>query len=99
MVKAMVRHIYGGRIVSGFGIDVISTISANPPPTCANARQVDDDDDANTNAWTLQIMVAVGVMLSYFINCMLKQISAHSQTRMFDIILCHHRLLSPDQPL
>ena len=64
-------YIYGGRIVSGFGIGAISAVApayvSESSPTQVRGRITG----------MFQIMVAIGVMLSYFINCTFKHISSH----------------------
>lgn len=63
-------YIYGGRIISGFGIGAISAVA--PAYVCeCSPTQV-----RGRITGMFQIMVAIGVMLSYFINCTSKHISA-----------------------
>ena len=56
-------YIYGGRVVSGLGIGGISAVAPAYVSECSpkNVR--------GRITGLFQIMVAIGVMLSYFINC------------------------------
>ena len=58
-------YIYGGRVVSGIGIGGISAVAPAYVSECSpkNVR--------GRITGLFQIMVAIGVMLSYFINCKL----------------------------
>ena len=59
-------YIYGGRIVSGFGIGAISAVA--PAYVCeCSPTQV-----RGRITGMFQVMVAIGVMISYFINCTLR---------------------------
>lgn len=61
-------YIYAGRIISGFGIGAISAVA--PAYVCeCSPTQV-----RGRITGMFQIMVAIGVMLSYFINCTSKHI-------------------------
>jgi len=57
------RYIYGGRVISGLGIGGISAVAPAYVSECSpkNVR--------GRITGIFQIMVATGVMLSYFINC------------------------------
>lgn len=56
-------YIYGGRVVSGFGIGGISAVAPAYVSECCpkNVR--------GRITGMFQIMVALGVMISYFVNC------------------------------
>jgi MFS family permease len=56
-------YIYGGRVVSGVGIGAISAVAPAFVSECS-PKQV-----RGRITGLFQIMVAIGVMLSYFINC------------------------------
>jgi MFS family permease len=58
-------YIYGGRVISGVGIGGISAVAPAYVSECSpkNVR--------GRITGLFQIMVAIGVMLSYFINCKL----------------------------
>ena len=58
-------YIYGGRVVSGFGIGAISSVAPAYVSECS-PKQV-----RGRITGMFQIMVATGVMISYFINCTL----------------------------
>lgn len=55
--------IYAGRIISGIGIGAISAVSPAYVSECA------PKEHRGRITGMFQIMVAIGVMLSYFINC------------------------------
>jgi len=57
-------YIYGGRVISGFGIGGISAVAPAYVSECS-PKQV-----RGRITGMFQIMVAIGVMISYFINCM-----------------------------
>jgi MFS family permease len=63
-------YIYGGRIISGFGIGAISAVAPAYVSECSPTQV------RGRITGTFQIMVAIGVMISYFINCTLKHICA-----------------------
>ena len=56
-------YIYGGRVISGLGIGGISAVAPAYVSECSpkNVRA--------RITGLFQIMVAIGVMISYFINC------------------------------
>ncbi len=56
-------YIYGGRVVSGFGIGAISAVAPAYVSECS-PKQV-----RGRITGMFQIMVATGVMISYFVNC------------------------------
>lgn len=58
-----IGYIYGGRVISGIGIGGISAVAPAYVSECSpkNVR--------GRITGLFQIMVAIGVMLSYFINC------------------------------
>ena len=58
-----IGYIYGGRVISGVGIGGISAVAPAYVSECSpkNVR--------GRITGLFQIMVAIGVMLSYFINC------------------------------
>jgi MFS family permease len=55
--------IYGGRVISGFGIGGISAVAP------AYVSECSPKDVRGRITGMFQIMVAIGVMISYFINC------------------------------
>src|SRR6266850_1296551 len=57
-------YIYGGRVIAGFGIGAISAVAPAYVSECS-PKQV-----RGRITGMFQIMVAIGVMISYFINCM-----------------------------
>jgi MFS family permease len=57
-------YIYSGRVVAGFGIGAISAVAPAYVSECS-PKQV-----RGRITGMFQIMVAIGVMISYFINCM-----------------------------
>jgi MFS family permease len=57
-------YIYGGRVIAGFGIGAISAVAPAYVSECS-PKQV-----RGRITGMFQIMVAIGVMTSYFINCM-----------------------------
>ena len=59
-------YIYGGRIVSGFGIGAISAVAPAYVSECSPTQV------RGRITGMFQIMVAIGVMISYFINCTFK---------------------------
>jgi MFS family permease len=64
-------YIYGGRFISGFGIGAISAVAPAYVSECSPTQV------RGRITGMFQIMVAIGVMLSYFINCKFKHIFAH----------------------
>jgi MFS family permease len=64
-------YIYGGRAISGFGIGAISAVAPTYVSECS-PKQV-----RGRITGMAQIMVAIGVMISYFINCMFKVVQQH----------------------
>jgi MFS family permease len=56
-------YIYAGRIISGVGIGAISAVAP------AYVAECSPKDVRGRITGLFQIMVATGVMLSYFINC------------------------------
>lgn len=58
-----IGYIYGGRVVAGVGIGGISAVSPSFVSECA-PKEV-----RGRITGLFQVMVALGVMLSYFINC------------------------------
>jgi len=60
--KRGLGYIYGGRVVSGFGIGAISAVAPAYVSECS-PKQV-----RGRITGMFQIMVAIGVMISYFIN-------------------------------
>lgn len=58
-----IGYIYGGRVVAGVGIGGISAVS----PTFVSECSPKEVRGRITGLF--QVMVAIGVMLSYFINC------------------------------
>lgn len=56
-------YIYGGRVVAGFGVGGISAVAPSFVSECA------PKDVRGRITGLFQVMVATGVMLSYFINC------------------------------
>ena len=56
-------YIYGGRVVAGLGIGAISAVAP------AYVSECSPKDVRGRITGVFQIMVAIGVMLSYFINC------------------------------
>ena len=56
-------YIYGGRVVSGFGIGAISAVAPTYVSECS-PKQV-----RGRITGIFQIMVAMGGMVSYFVNC------------------------------
>ena len=58
-----ISYIYGGRVISGVGIGGISAVA----PACVSECLPKNVHGRITGLF--QIMVAIGVMLSYFINC------------------------------
>lgn len=55
--------IYAGRVISGFGIGAISAVSP------AYVSECSPKDVRGRITGLFQIMVALGVMISYFMNC------------------------------
>jgi MFS family permease len=62
-VSRGLKLIYAGRVVSGFGIGAISAVAPAYVSECC-PKEV-----RGRITGCFQIMVAIGVMLSYFINC------------------------------
>lgn len=56
-------YIYGGRVVAGVGIGAISAVAP------AYVSECSPKDVRGRITGLFQIMVAIGVMLSYFVNC------------------------------
>lgn len=56
-------YIYAGRVIAGLGIGAISAVAP------AFVSECSPKDVRGRITGMFQIMVAVGVMLSYFINC------------------------------
>lgn len=56
-------YIYAGRVISGLGIGAISAVAPAFVSECA-PKEV-----RGRITGLFQVMVAIGVMLSYFINC------------------------------
>jgi MFS family permease len=56
-------YIYGGRVVSGIGIGAMSAVAPAYVSECS-PKQV-----RGRITGMFQIMVATGVMISYFVNC------------------------------
>lgn len=56
-------YIYAGRVISGLGIGGISAVAP------AYVSECSPKDVRGRITGLFQIMVAIGVMLSYFINC------------------------------
>jgi MFS family permease len=61
-------YVYSGRVVSGFGIGGISAIAPTFVSECA-PKEV-----RGRITGLFQVMVATGVMLSYWINCELSRL-------------------------
>jgi MFS family permease len=58
-----IAEIYAGRVISGIGIGAISAVSPAYVSECA-PKEV-----RGRITGMFQIMVAIGVMISYFVNC------------------------------
>lgn len=56
-------YIYGGRVIAGFGIGGISAVAP------AYVSECSPKDVRGRITGLFQIMVAIGVMLSYWVNC------------------------------
>jgi MFS family permease len=77
-------YIYGGRIVSGFGIGAISAVAPAYVSECSPTQV------RGRITGMFQIMVAIGVMISYFINCMFQHNCARFLWTGLLIMWCHH---------
>ena len=64
-------YIYAGRVVSGLGIGAISAVAP------AFVSECSPKEVRGRITGLFQIMVAIGVMLSYFINCELELLPFH----------------------
>ncbi len=65
-----IGYIYAGRVVAGVGIGAISAVAP------AYVSECSPKDVRGRITGLFQIMVAIGVMISYFINCECRQFSA-----------------------